>query len=91
MLSTSIFKYMVVPASLLIFSYFLFFTPRKSLNMIYVKLFYHMVIYRYNAKQYYDTNTELKQAIDQIMGGFFSPHDPDAFKDLANNLLYHDT
>ncbi|XP_033646271.1 glycogen phosphorylase, brain form-like [Asterias rubens] len=45
----------------------------------------------YNAKQYYDTNTELKQAIDQIMGGFFSPHDPDAFKDLANNLLYHDT
>ncbi|XP_038073960.1 glycogen phosphorylase, brain form-like isoform X1 [Patiria miniata] len=45
----------------------------------------------YNAKQYYDRNTELKQAIDQISGGFFSPHDPDAFKDLANGLLYHDT
>jgi starch phosphorylase len=30
---------------------------------------------------------ELKLAIDQIQGGFFSPEDPNLFHDIADNLL----
>lgn len=45
----------------------------------------------YNPREYYERNTELKKAIDQIQGGFFSPNEPDAFKDIVNSLLHHDT
>ncbi|XP_015276093.1 PREDICTED: glycogen phosphorylase, liver form [Gekko japonicus] len=44
----------------------------------------------YNAVDYYDRLPELKQAIDQIKSGFFSPKQPDLFKDVVNMLLYHD-
>lgn len=30
------------------------------------------------------------QVIDQIGSGFFSPQNPDEFKDIYNNLMYHD-
>uniref|UniRef100_A0A673GUB5 Alpha-1,4 glucan phosphorylase n=1 Tax=Sinocyclocheilus rhinocerous TaxID=307959 RepID=A0A673GUB5_9TELE len=36
----------------------------------------------YNASEYYNHMPELKQAIDQIAGGFFSPKQPDLFKDI---------
>ncbi|XP_076355276.1 glycogen phosphorylase-like isoform X1 [Tachypleus tridentatus] len=44
----------------------------------------------YNAWDYYNKNSELKQCIDQINSGFFNPHSPDKFKDVANVLLNHD-
>jgi len=44
----------------------------------------------YNAHDYYNKLPELKQCIDQISNGFFSPHNPDEFKDLTNILLNHD-
>ncbi|XP_061468554.1 glycogen phosphorylase, liver form [Rhineura floridana] len=44
----------------------------------------------YKAQEYYDKLPELKQAIDQIKSGFFSPREPDLFKDLVNMLFYHD-
>ncbi|KAL8168653.1 UNVERIFIED_CONTAM: hypothetical protein K2H54_009631 [Gekko kuhli] len=44
----------------------------------------------YNALDYYDRLPELKQAIDQIKSGFFSPKQPDLFKDVVDMLLYHD-
>ncbi|NXF41324.1 PYGL protein, partial [Nyctibius bracteatus] len=44
----------------------------------------------YNAQEYYDRLPELKQAIDQISSGFFSPKEPDLFKDVVNMLFYHD-
>jgi len=44
----------------------------------------------YNAHDYYDKNPELKQCLDQIAGGFFSPEDPSLFKDIANTLLHSD-
>ncbi|MGH0190161.1 UNVERIFIED_CONTAM: hypothetical protein FKN15_042098 [Acipenser sinensis] len=47
-------------------------------------------VYRYNAKDYYDRIPELRQVIDQISGGFFSPKQPDLFKDIVNLLMYHD-
>ncbi|XP_050753732.1 glycogen phosphorylase, liver form isoform X3 [Gymnogyps californianus] len=44
----------------------------------------------YNAQEYYDRLPELKQAIDQIKSGFFSPEEPDLFKDVVNMLFHHD-
>lgn len=39
---------------------------------------------------YYKTIPELKQVMDQITSGFFSPKNPDLFKDLTNMLFKHD-
>ncbi|KAG7265640.1 hypothetical protein CRUP_029759 [Coryphaenoides rupestris] len=44
----------------------------------------------YDAKSYYNRIPELKQAMDQISGGFFSPGQPDLFKDIVNMLMNHD-
>ncbi|XP_047475277.1 glycogen phosphorylase-like [Penaeus chinensis] len=44
----------------------------------------------YNAHDYYNRIPELRQCIDQISSGFFSPSNPDQFKDLVNILMYHD-
>ncbi|MPC65862.1 Glycogen phosphorylase [Portunus trituberculatus] len=44
----------------------------------------------YNARDYYNNLPELRQCIDQIDSGFFSPNNPDQFKDLVNILMYHD-
>lgn len=44
----------------------------------------------YNAYDYYNSNPELKQVIDQIQNGYFSPGNPDEFKDLADILLKYD-
>uniref|UniRef100_A0A8C6PL51 Alpha-1,4 glucan phosphorylase n=1 Tax=Nothobranchius furzeri TaxID=105023 RepID=A0A8C6PL51_NOTFU len=44
----------------------------------------------YNAEEYYNSLPELKQAIDQIAGGFFSPKQPDLFKEIVNMLMHHD-
>ncbi|NXV81912.1 PYGL protein, partial [Atlantisia rogersi] len=44
----------------------------------------------YNAQEYYSRLPELKQAIDQIKSGFFSPKEPDLFKDVLNMLFHHD-
>lgn len=46
--------------------------------------------YRYKAKEYYEALPELKLAIDQIDNGFFSPTQPELFKDIVNMLFYHD-
>uniref|UniRef100_A0A9J7Y9N8 Alpha-1,4 glucan phosphorylase n=1 Tax=Cyprinus carpio carpio TaxID=630221 RepID=A0A9J7Y9N8_CYPCA len=44
----------------------------------------------YDALEYYNRIPELKQAIDQISGGFFSPGEPDQFKDIVKMLMCHD-
>lgn len=44
----------------------------------------------YNAWDYYNANPELRTVIDQINNGFFSPNNPDVFKDLVNVLMHHD-
>ncbi|XP_024080185.1 glycogen phosphorylase, liver form [Terrapene carolina triunguis] len=44
----------------------------------------------YNAQEYYEKLPELKQAIDQIKSGFFSPKQPDLFNDVTNMLFHHD-
>lgn len=44
----------------------------------------------YNAYDYYNSIPELKQCIDQIQSGFFSPNNPDQFRDLADILLKYD-
>jgi len=44
----------------------------------------------YNPKQYYDSDPELREAIDQISSGFFSGGDTNLFKPLVDSLLYGD-
>ncbi|XP_059618719.1 glycogen phosphorylase [Phlebotomus argentipes] len=44
----------------------------------------------YNAYDYYNSNPDIKQCVDQIQGGFFSPSNPHEFKDLADVLLKYD-
>ncbi|XP_067319223.1 glycogen phosphorylase, liver form isoform X2 [Anolis sagrei] len=44
----------------------------------------------YKAQEYYDRLPELKQVMDQIKSGFFSPKDPDMFRDIVNMLFQHD-
>ena len=44
----------------------------------------------YNPHEYYEKNPELKQAIDQIGGGYFSPSQPGLFTDISNSLMYND-
>ncbi|KGL76862.1 Glycogen phosphorylase, liver form, partial [Tinamus guttatus] len=44
----------------------------------------------YNAREYYEKLPELKQAVDQIQSGFFSPQQPELFKDVVNMLFHHD-
>lgn len=44
----------------------------------------------YNAYDYYNSNPAIKQCIDQIQGGFFSPSNPNEFKQIADILLKYD-
>uniref|UniRef100_A0A8B9KLU2 Alpha-1,4 glucan phosphorylase n=1 Tax=Astyanax mexicanus TaxID=7994 RepID=A0A8B9KLU2_ASTMX len=44
----------------------------------------------YDAMKYYKSIPELKQAIDQIKTGFFSPKQPELFSDIINMLFNHD-
>ncbi len=41
----------------------------------------------YRPADYYLANDELRQAIDMIARGYFSPEDPDRFKPIVDNLL----
>jgi len=44
----------------------------------------------YHPRDYYADDAELKEAIDQISGGFFAPENPDLFKPLVDSLLNRD-
>lgn len=44
----------------------------------------------YNAREYYECLPDLKLAVDQIQSGFFSPTQPELFRDLVNMLMNHD-
>ncbi|KAJ3589710.1 hypothetical protein NHX12_010553 [Muraenolepis orangiensis] len=44
----------------------------------------------YVATDYYNRLPELKQAMDQISAGFFSPTQPELFKEIVDMLMHHD-
>uniref|UniRef100_A0A8C8HNM5 Alpha-1,4 glucan phosphorylase n=1 Tax=Oncorhynchus tshawytscha TaxID=74940 RepID=A0A8C8HNM5_ONCTS len=44
----------------------------------------------YNAREYYERLSELRQVIDQIQTGYFSPKEHELFKDVVNMLMNHD-
>ena len=46
--------------------------------------------YGYQPRTYYDTNFDLKCAIDRISEGAFSPEEPDRYRDVVNALLDSD-
>ncbi|MBK9021308.1 MAG: glycogen/starch/alpha-glucan phosphorylase [Sulfuritalea sp.] len=43
----------------------------------------------YNPWTHYDSNAELKQTLDTLRDGFFSPEDRDRYKPIFDNLTYH--
>lgn len=49
-----------------------------------------MCVCRYDAVQYYKSLPELKQVINQIKSGYFSPKQPELFSDVINMLFHHD-
>jgi starch phosphorylase len=44
----------------------------------------------YTPRQRYEQNAVLKQVLDQIAAGVFSPHEPDLFRPIVDGLLNHD-
>ncbi|MGK7914798.1 MAG: glycogen/starch/alpha-glucan phosphorylase [Prochloraceae cyanobacterium] len=44
----------------------------------------------YNPREYYNSNTELKQVIDRIAGGYFSHQDTQLFQPIVDSLLDRD-
>ena len=44
----------------------------------------------YNPRGYYESNPDLREAIDQIGSGHFSRGDAELFRPLVDNLLDHD-
>ena len=44
----------------------------------------------YNPREYYNSNTELKQVIDRIASGYFSHHDTKLFQPIVDSLLDRD-
>ena len=51
---------------------------------------YKMKSEGYNPHHYYETNCELRKALEMIRTGFFSPNEPDLFKPIFDSLAYHD-
>ncbi|MBD2020702.1 glycogen/starch/alpha-glucan family phosphorylase, partial [Leptolyngbya sp. FACHB-36] len=45
---------------------------------------------KYNPRQYYENNAELKKVIDRIASGFFSHGDTELFKPMIDSLLNRD-
>ena len=45
----------------------------------------------YDPSRYYEQNAQLRQVIDQIGAGVFSPDDPGRFRPIVESLLRHDT
>ena len=53
-------------------------------------MYFLILFYSYRPRDYYEKNAELKQALDQIHNGFFSPENPHLFHDLTNHLFNDD-
>jgi glycogen phosphorylase len=51
---------------------------------------YAMKAQGYQPLHYYHSNPDLKQVIDQVASGFFSPQEPGLFRSLIDSLLYKD-
>lgn len=43
----------------------------------------------YNPRSFYERDAELREALDMIAGGFFSPSEPHLFRDIVDSLLNH--
>ncbi|KAL5008739.1 hypothetical protein ScPMuIL_014320 [Solemya velum] len=44
----------------------------------------------YNPREFYDKSADLRQVLEQINSGYFSPENPDLFKDIYNSLMHND-
>jgi len=55
--------------------------------IITVVIYYYYAYNRYNPRSYYERIPELRQCVDQIGSGYFSPEDPNLFRNIVNTLL----
>lgn len=55
-----------------------------------VEQVHEMQAHGYSPRTFYETDSELREAIDQIGSGFFSPGLPDLFRPLVDSLLHRD-
>ncbi|VDN10508.1 unnamed protein product [Dibothriocephalus latus] len=44
----------------------------------------------YKSQEFIEKSPALKQALNQIRDGYFSPDEPDLFKDIYNTMMYGD-
>ncbi|TAL35219.1 MAG: glycogen/starch/alpha-glucan phosphorylase [Spirochaetes bacterium] len=44
----------------------------------------------YNPREWYDRQPELREAVEMIAGGYFSPGEPDLFRVVTDSLFAHD-
>ena len=44
----------------------------------------------YNPRTYYETDPELRKALNQISSGYFCPNEPGLFTELVDDLLNND-
>nr|VZI36973.1 unnamed protein product [Spirometra erinaceieuropaei] len=44
----------------------------------------------YNSQEFIEKSPALKQALNQLRDGYFSPDEPDLFKDIYNTMMYGD-
>jgi len=51
---------------------------------------YELKAKAYNPREYYDSDPELREAVDQISSGIFSRGDRNLFKSVVDSLLYGD-
>ncbi|WAC09063.1 MAG: glycogen/starch/alpha-glucan phosphorylase [Thermodesulfobacteriota bacterium] len=51
---------------------------------------YELKVKGYRPKEYYNSDPELREVVDQIYSGFFSAGDKNLFKPLVDSLLYGD-
>jgi starch phosphorylase len=51
---------------------------------------YDLKVKGYHPETYYESNVELREAIDLVRSGYFSGGDTNLFKPLVDSLLYHD-
>lgn len=67
-----------------------FVLPMTNSNDYQYHVFTFLSFCSYNPRDYYEKNAEIRQVIDQINNGYFSPEDQNMFKDIYNSIMHQD-
>ncbi|VEL28638.1 unnamed protein product [Protopolystoma xenopodis] len=50
--------------------------------------FYIFLTHSYNPQEYIEKSPELRQCLEQVRDGYFSPENPNLFQDIYNSLVF---